>query len=189
MQSKVEGRNYKIIADGDTFPKKINKNLLDQKLERLIKEMETVVKTIDDLHDQHYEIKDLLDRQIWCLDDAKDKLKYCVDELEVLQAELLTNNDDVPDADELITLPDLGFKQPSLGDQYFWERTVEETDEHEIVEEVQKHGEKLYYRLRTTEWEKTDYGRQSKSITYKKLRTTKKLLTAINNTIPDNTKT
>jgi hypothetical protein len=65
---------------------------------------------------------------------------------------------------------------------------IEDTEKKEITEEIiladktKNPDAEPIRRIRTTLWEKTEYGRASTSITYKKLRIGKKLMRAIENT-------
>ena len=65
-----------------------------------------------------------------------------------------------------------------------FEKTLEDSDEQEVVEEIQVTGSGEYLRRkRTIIWDKTTYGRCSRSIKYKKLPIGKKLYHIIQNTL------
>ena len=76
------------------------------------------------------------------------------------------------------------FPYNKPNETHVFERTINDSGEKEITEEVVIiDGKKLIRRRRTTLWEITPGRKSSKSITYKKLPMTKKLQRAAENTI------
>ena len=192
MQTRVDGRNYVILYDDDRVPEKINKNKVDGALKKLETALKSIQDVIDKAYDDNYNLYRMLDKCIfdyypYCtgLDDGKcstiDSMLYSVRQLQ----ETLKEDDEIPDYKEAyensILLEDLGYKNSWGGRRGVWEKVLEDTDEKEVVEEIQRFEDPLR-RIRTTYWEKTDYGKSSTSITYKKLRIGKKLMRAIENT-------
>lgn len=192
MQTRVDGRNYVILYDDDRIPEKINKNKVDKSLKKLETALESIRDVIDKAYDDNYDLYRMLDRCVFAyypyctgLDDGKcstvDNMLYSVRQLQ----ETLKEDDDIPDYKEAyensILLEDLGYKNNWGGRRGVWEKVLEDTDEKEVVEEIQRFEDPLR-RIRTTYWKKTDYGRSSTKITYRKLRIGKKLMRAIENT-------
>lgn len=191
MLSKKEGRNYVILDEGQKFPVKLNKKATDTLLENLASSLKNVSDILRTIYQTNYDLYDLVNRNIFyraCLDvDEGDNwnIRYASDECKELLEQLQLHQDEIPAEEELVTLDDLGYRA-DICSCNFWEKIIEDTEEQEVVEEVVWDAEYNWrHRLRTTIWEKTDYGKHSKSITYKTLRTTKYLKCAIENTIRD----
>ena len=51
MKSRVKGRDYLILKDGDRFYTKVNKNRLDRALRRVISALEIIEKELDEPYD------------------------------------------------------------------------------------------------------------------------------------------
>lgn len=200
MLSRTEGRNYVILRQGEKFPSKVNKKRTDTKLGKLQSALKTIKDELQDAYDNDPELyhlvreevfsrcecsyRELYDGSIGWIEDAI----YSISELK----EDLTENDEIPKEEDMVTLRDLGYTKASLSkpDFEFWEKILEDTEEKEVTEEIvyssrppaKGLGAEPVRRIRTTLWEKMAYGKASTSITYKKLRIGKKLMVAIENT-------
>ena len=64
-----------------------------------------------------------------------------------------------------------------------WAHVLEDTEEKEVTEEIVAGPEGTVKRIRTIIWEKTDGGRRSQSIIYRKKPIGKKLLKIVRNTM------
>ena len=188
MQSKVIGRNYLILPDGERIPIKINKNRTDKILSRMQNGLQTFNECVQELYQSNdYELYNFLTKEAFdsaCLNFYDGKcwnLTYLEQELEKIGEELLSNDDNIKTAEEAVILEDLGYRDAMWGrTDNWWEKVLEDTEEREVVEEI-RGGEEAVRRLRTTIWEKTDYGRHSKKILYKTLPIGKKLSRALEN--------
>lgn len=187
MRSKPEGRNYLVLLVDDKFPVKVNKKKADGTLSKLENAMTTISDILSDLYHSDYDLYRLVRDEIFSpacmsLDDGNCwNISFMASQCRDVEGRLLCSNDDIPNEEDIITLDDLGYHMP-MHDTRFWEKTLEDTNEREVVDEVvwAKDG-KVYHRQRTIEWEQVPGGRHSKSITYKSLRTGKKLACAIRN--------
>lgn len=195
MLSRKEGRNYLILNQDSEIPVKINRNKLDKKLNRLKKALSAVQKELADAYDEDSSLYMILRDEVFDgystggLYDGKsgwiDDVLYRISSV---QETLESEDDEIPDKEDMITLDSLGYRNIYLQEARFWEKTIESTEEKEVTEEIiladrtKNPDAGPVRRIRTTLWEKTEYGRASTSITYKKLRIGKKLIKAIENT-------
>lgn len=84
--------------------------------------------------------------------------------------------------EDLWTLADEGFR--TEWDDEIWVRELESTPEKEVVEEICIISDTDFlHRKRTILWDKTPYGRTSRSITYEDLPITPELTKYVHNTI------
>ena len=195
MLSRKEGRNYLILNQDSDIPVKINRNKLDKRLNRLKKALLTVQKELADTYDKDSDLYIILRDEVFDgystgeLYDGKsgwiDDILYRISSV---QETLESEDDEIPDKEDMITLDSLGYRNMYPQEARFWEKVIEDTEEKEITEEIiladrTKNPDAGHVRrIRTTLWKKTEYGRASTSITYKKLRIGKKLMKAIENT-------
>ncbi|MBQ3900529.1 MAG: hypothetical protein II736_02285 [Clostridia bacterium] len=108
-------------------------------------------------------------------------LDNALEDITKLQDVLETHDDVILVTGEDETLLDLGYKfNAAYGKIY--EKTIEDTEEREIVDEILITEEGPLRRIRKIEWEVSEYSRSSKSIKYRKLPIGKKLKRAIDNT-------
>lgn len=182
MNSTIIGRNYLVWDEFDKTPDKLNKKRTDKSLQKLSEAFEAIESVIHDSYENNYGLYRILDS---CFDrngigDLQWKIKSLRDDISGIQKQLAEHKDDVPREDDSILLSDLGFKRDNSWPKYMYFKTIEESDEKDVIEEILIKDEPIR-RTRTTIWEKTDYGRSSRSITYRKLRIGKKLMAAINN--------
>lgn len=195
MLSRKEGRNYLILNQDSDMPVKVNRNKLDKKLNRLKKALSTVQKELAGAYDEDsslymilrdevfdgYSTGELYDGKSGWIDDVLYRISS-------VQETLAGEDDGIPDKEDVITLDHLGYRNMHLPENRFWEKVIEDTEKKEITEEIiladktKNPDAEPIRRIRTTLWEKTEYGRASTSITYKKLRIGKKLMRAIENT-------
>ena len=183
MKSKVEGRNYAILADWMDKPVRINKKEMDtalKKINRALTDLNEVFESIYQNNDDLYNILreflshlEVSEGSSWRLETAKEISDEMI-------KELAENDDDIKDELYYTTLKDLGFKQ-DYAENYRWEKIIEDTDEKEVVEEV-LFLDRVIYRRRTTIWEKTSWGKSSKEIKYETIRLTNKMKMICENT-------
>lgn len=188
MKTRVEKNNYLILTDYAKYPIKVNKTKTDKslsKLERILNALQNelniiykhninLYRILDDYLDQSgfniYEIDDNINiNQLVELSGHIKKLK-----------EKLTTDDDI-NIDECIYLIDLGYYKEYHNKPYIFTKVLEETDEYQKVDEIVIDN-KILRRIRTIYWEKTEYGKRSTKITYRKTSIGKKLMQAILNT-------
>ena len=189
MLSKIEGKNY-VIADDDGWNRiKINRNKTREDVSRIIKSIEQIGQKMRELYEKKPDLYYLLNQEVfegYSLDFEEGRcwrINSVKRELEELLNELETNDDEILPKEQIATLRDLGYKK-FFGHMQAWEKVIEDSDEREVVEEILLFDGKQepLRRIRTIMWEKTDYGKSSKSIKYKKLQIGKKLMQAIKNT-------
>lgn len=194
MKSKVEGRNYIILNNDDKYPVKINKKKTDKSIDRLLTSLTTFCNEVKDIYKDNYGLYSILGGSLDYMTHGDWDEGHCwrlnsmLEDLETLKNNLASNNDEIPDIEDVVTLDDLGYSIPLQCDSspLFWEKKIEDTEKREIVEEIWCFQEPIR-RIRTIEWEKTDYGRTSKKISYKKIPIGKKLMKAIKNSIKEKT--
>ena len=191
MKKKVEGRNYVILDDVSRFPYKVNKSATDKTIEKLERSLKEVIGNLKEVEAGKIEnLSLLIGSNMTFVDIIEEiwKLEEMLESVQNIKAELAGEDADIPSKEELAMLNDYGFRDQDHGfskDSGFWEKIIYDGDDKEVVEEVQwtSPDSKPLYRERTTIWKKTDkYSRSSDTITYKKLRMTKKLAKAIENT-------
>lgn len=188
MLSRKEGRNYVVLRAGERIPLKLNAKRLDGRLGRIEKALETIGKELKDAYRSDYEEYALLREEIFenagsyvSFDEGKcsivDNLLYG---LRQMKETLAGEDDEILPEEEVVTLRDFGYEELYRG-YGIWEKVLENSEEREVVEEIQRLEDPLR-RIRTTNWKRTDYGKTSTSITYRKLPIGKKLAKAIENT-------
>ena len=195
IKSKIDGHNYIYqIDDEDNIDRgvqRINKNKTDASLRRLRNAITAICDELEKVYKGNYNLYSLIDEEdIFCgnlqLEDGDiHMLRAARNRIAELETMLHTQNDDldyVPPK-EMITLSDLGYKAV-MNRTPFYEKTLEDSDEQEVVEEILVTSSGDYLRRkRTIIWDNTTYGRSSKSIKYKNLSIGKKLYKTIQNTL------
>lgn len=175
---------YRIMYDYDHIPIEMDKYLVDKNIEEILESLKAINAKIEKLYDYDYEIYDLIFNHTYDSLDISDgkswKVKALIDDIEDLKKKLDNNADDIKEPEQCVTLEDLGFNLSFTSNKNLWEKTLEDTDEKEIVEEILLLDSPIR-RTREVLWEKTDYGRHSKEINYTELPMTKELTIAINN--------
>ena len=195
MLSRKVGRNYVILGSDNMVPIKINKNRTDRKLNRLKSALSTIQKELADAYNEDSDLYTILRDEIFDGYDTRglydgrsgwvDDVLYRISDV---QETLDGEDDEIPEEEDIITLEDIGYADARLYGCRIWEKTIEDTEEKEVTEEIICGNAKNpdatpIRRVRTTLWEKTEYGKASISITYRKLRIGKKLRKVIDNTI------
>lgn len=189
MKSKVEKRDYCILKDGERFPIKLNKKKTDHIISSLIHRFGSLENVLEDIQREDPDVGnfvlDIVLKSLYNMSyysDAQDfqyQIQNVLKDLVDLQEFLKTHDDEIKPEEEVVLLSDLGYKKDYVGK--LWGKILEDTDEKEVTEEILLY-EKPLRRIRTIIWEKTDYGKSSKSIRYKKMPIGKKLEKAIENT-------
>lgn len=175
MRSKKIGDKYRIHCDFSRFPKEVGIKETEEVLKKTEKSINDFYHSLKEIRDEHQEVYDIL----LSLIAEKCSMFLCDEEslldlkkyLEEIQKELENNDDEVLSEEELINLRDKEFKRIFGYEAVsLWEKVLEDTDEREVVEEISIRDGQIYnHRKRTTEWEKTEYGRTSKEIIYEDL--------------------
>lgn len=189
VKSKIEKRDYCILKDGERFPIRLNKKKTDHIISSLIHKFGSLENVLEDIQREDSDIGNFVLntvlRSLYNMSyysDAQDfqyQIQNVLKDLVDLQEFLKTHDDEIKPEEEVVLLSDLGYKKDYVGK--LWGKILEDTDEKEVTEEILLY-EKPLRRIRTIIWEKTDYGKSSKSIRYKKMPIGKKLEKAIENT-------
>lgn len=195
MKIKKQGHNYIVQDYPDLDPLKLNRKKTDTALSALEKSYEMLEKVLTDLYNNDVELYWFIHDHMYLPDSyymCGDKLIEITSDMhrsiKDLQNFLKEHNDEILQPEHYVTLEELGFKDMfpynKPNETHVFERTINDSSEKEITEEVViVDGKKLIRRRRTTLWEITPGRKSSKSITYKKLSMTKKLQRAAENTI------
>ena len=192
MLSKKDKRNYIVLLTDERFPEKVNRRFADKTIEKLKSSLETIQTIIKDTYDKDYGLYRVLFDE--CLEyhlDVSDgkswKIGNSIDALNELQETLATHDDDIRTKEEVTTLEDLGYRL-MVWDKtmYIFEKQIKESDEEDIMEEVLRlKNNPIKRRIRTTLWDKTPFGKSSRSIRYKQIRLNKKLENAFLNSVKE----
>lgn len=192
MLSKKEKRNYAVLLTDERYPEKINRKYADKTISKLKSLLESIQDIVKDTYDKDYGLyRVLFDEYLENYFDVDDgsswRLRNSIDALRELQETLATHDDEILTNEEVVTLEDLGFRRMVWDKTMFiFEKQIKESDEEDIVEEVCRvNNGSIMRRIRTTIWEKTNFGKSSKSIRYKKIRMNKKLENAFLNSVKD----
>ena len=195
MKIKKQGHNYIIQEYEDLDLLKLNRKKTDTALSTLEKSYRMLEKVFTDLYNNDVELYWFIHDHMYLPDSyymCGDKLTEITSDMhrsiKDLQNFLKEHNDEILPPEHYVTLEELGFKDMfpynKPNETHVFERTINDSGEKEITEEVViVDGKKLIRRRRTTLWEITPGRKSSKSITYKKLSMTKKLQRAAENTI------
>jgi len=195
IKSKIDGRDYIYQIDDedrdDINVRRINKNKTDASLRRLRNAMTLICDELEKVYEGNHNLYELIDEEDIFYGDLRledgdiHMLRAARDRIAELETMLQTQNDEldyIPPI-KMITLSDIGYRAV-INRTPFYEKTLEDSDEQEVVEEIQVTGSGEYLRRkRTVIWDKTTYGRRSRSIKYKKLPIGKKLYHIIQNTL------
>lgn len=186
IKATVKGYNYLIQTDNDRHTIKINKKRTDRTLKRISDSLKIIRQEVKNAYDHDpslYYLLDYLfgDTRIEVRDGECIFLDNAFEDITKLQDVLETHDDVILVTGKDETLLDLGNKfNAAYGKIY--EKTIEDTEEREIVDEILITEEGPLRRIRIIEWEVSEYSRSSKSIKYRKLPIGKKLKRAIDNT-------
>ena len=186
MKSKVQGNNYIYQFDGDRYPEKVNRKKADKMLKRIADALKTIKDEASAAYENDSSLYNLIENYIFSGFDFDEgqcyRLDEALDSVTGLQEIFATNNDEILLPEEIDTLRDLGYKK-HFSHGFFFEKIIEDTEDKEVVDEIQMTKDGPIRRLRTIEYEKTDHGRSSTSIKYKKLPIGKRLMKAIENSL------
>lgn len=185
IKATVKGYNYLIQTDNDRHTIKINKKRTDRTLKRISDSLKIIRQEVKNAYDHDPSLYYLLD---YIFDDTRIEvrdgecifLESVIEDITKLQDVIETHDDVILATGENETLLDLGYKYNAAYNKIY-EKTIEDAEEREIVDEIMITEEGPLRRLRTIEWEVSEYSRSSKSIKYRKLPIGKKLKRAIEN--------
>ncbi len=185
IKATVKGYNYLIQTDNDRHTIKINKKRTDRTLKRISDSLKIIRQEVKNAYDHDPSLFYLLD---YIFDDTGIEvrdgecifLESALEDITKLQDVIETHEDVILATGENETLLDLGYKYNAAYNKIY-EKTIEDAEEREIVDEIMITEEGPLRRLRTIEWEVSEYSRSSKSIKYRKLPIGKKLKRAIEN--------
>ena len=194
MKSKKQGRSYVIQEYDDQDPQKLNKKKTDTVLNTIEKSLRILAKTFADLYDDDTELYWFIHDHMYLPDSyyiCGDKLPESISDIHYsvqdLQEFLQEHDDEILPPKSYITLEDFGFKDMfhynKVDEPHVYERTIEDLGKKEVTEEVVIYNGDIFHRQRTTLWDITPGCKSSRSITYKKLRMTKKLREAAENSM------
>lgn len=184
MKSKIRGRNYIILYDGEKYYSKVNKSKLDRSLKRVIEALEILNSEIEKRDD----ISELIMDEVFYdygYDDYSyriDRIRNALKDAQELKEQLETHDDEIPEPEEVILLEDIGFRHRPFDKRGYWTKLIENTADREVTEELWL-SEKPIRRKRIIDYEKTEYGRSSTNIEYKNLTIGKRLMKVIENTL------
>lgn len=185
IKATVKGYNYLIQTDNDRHTIKINKKRTDRTLKRISDSLKIIRQEVKNAYDHDPSLYYLLD---YIFDDTRIEvrdgecilLESALEDITKLQDVIETHDDVILATGENETLLDLGYKYNAAYNKIY-EKTIEDAEEREVVDEIMITEEGPLRRLRTIEWEVSEYSRSSKSIKYRKLPIGKKLKRAIEN--------
>lgn len=116
MLSKIEGRNYVFLLDGDRFPVKVNRKVMDRALLDIEVSFKKVQLLLKNLYETDYAayafICDMVfeNNSRFDLDDGSSFLiDQVVENAVSVHERLLTSNDEIKPQEEIETLEDLGY--------------------------------------------------------------------------------
>ena len=186
MLSKIEGKNYVILTDVDSrYPEKVNKARTDRLLASLRRHMQAIADEMARVEEKdptlYHLVSDWIFNDYRYTSDEDAFFRSLVEDIDALM-EQLESDDVIPEVEDVALPEDFGYRREIIEKGYYT-KTLEDTDEREVIEEIIARPELILRRIRTIEWEKTDYGKSSKSIKYMKKPIGKKLMKAIENAI------
>lgn len=201
MLSRQDGTNYLIQDYLDEPPYKLDIEHTENILKELDETLEEVRKLLERIYrEEDYNLYNLIDRNVFhsaSMDMAEGRswrLECMHDDIRSLSERLRTHQDDIPqyifdESDNVITLEEFGYRTEWHSfSGLFMEKTVEDSYEREIVEEIilTEDKEVPERRRRIVEWEHSPGVKSSKSIVYEPLEMTEELMTAFRNTMTRN---
>lgn len=173
MRSMKVDNKYRILIDGERLPVEIDQDVLDDDIARLKDAAYTLQSALRNIYDNDGVTYDIISEMMYkaCVDYQEgsvwqvDNLVY---ELNQIQEQLVASEDILPAYEEAETILDHGFYEnwSKLG---FYEKTLEDSEECEIVEEIFAYEGEIHYRRRTILWERDGTSKHSKEIIYEDL--------------------
>ena len=198
MRSCIKKNTYRILHDEERFAITLNKSKTDRTLKKLLTHFEELEKTLKTLYDNEPEIYDFIQTEIYGIEahlDVDEGRSYVLQEMirniKETQEALATNKDKIPEDEDVTILEDIGFVKEidsAASVEAYYTKTLCDTEEQEVIEEIIMMKDKTLHREREVVWEKTKYGRASKSINYTDMLTDEKLKKIIENTKRENKK-
>ena len=187
MLSRKEGRNY-LIKFYSSEPRKINRRYTDKVLQQAAKHLGILIDIYKAAAKKEYTLTYLLENTE-DFDDWVYKLETEKEGIESMLDYLHTHDDEIRPAETYLTFESLGYKWDMSLSCYrknewpqAYTKVIEDTDERSIEEEIWIFEDgSISRRIRTTLWDTTDYGKSSRSITYRKKPLTKKIKLAAAN--------
>ena len=177
LHSNFNDKKYQIWNDSSLLPEEYSKEKIDRllsKTEKLCNDLNTALQALEE------QCPILFDGEedFYCSDTAA-RVRMTAHRIEEVRDSLANQQDEFKPS-----LASFGFVYDMAGSGHGverWEKTVRNTRDQEVVEEVILHNNKILHRQRTIDWEIKDNGttRQSKRIDYKDLPLTEDLLQAI----------
>ena len=190
MESRICGRSYLLLPDGEKEPVKIRKTYMDRTISCLKAKMDEILEMLKDMEYSDSDCLKVLQKYVFepafgdntlSGDSRVWRMEYASCRAGDLLEELKNSKPGVFQDLDRRTLEDLGFR--SFGKSDFWENTIINDDEKEVVEEVFVYEKKLIFRVRTTWWTIIDPGaKHSKKIEYKSKKTTASFRQCVRNT-------
>ncbi len=190
MKSKIEGRNYVVLPDGERFPLKLNRKRTDKVLFETKIALERIQVLMKSLYSYDYDLYSFFVKEVYRysnfnFDEGQDwNLDMLVEALNDIHERLLVSSDEIKPAEEMELLEDLGYVRVSFSKNHvIYEKIMEDTSEKEVTEEIQFVDGKMFRRIRTVYWDCGSGYKSSKKITYKKIGKTKRLMNALMNSL------
>ena len=198
MRSRKEGRNY-VIQYYNEKPIKINRKRTDKACLTIINLTRKLTDLIKKVYEKDPVLCDTLfnvgdePRGNYSYDTDVDSIVYglekAIQNFQDFYDIVSTHNDEIRKPETYLCFEDLGYKWNMSLSCYrknewpqVYTKTIEDTNERSIEEEIWIFKDReLTRRIRTTLWDTTDYGKSSRSITYKKKPLTKKIKLAAAN--------
>lgn len=180
-----------VLRDGMFSPEKLNRKRTNLILRDIYFSLCTLQECIKKSYEEEPNLYRLLEDEVFTgyvsLDDGRS---YAVDTMEVnvskMEDVLRIHDDDLSVAPKKVLMEDLGYRRDCIGPSSFrFEKELVDNDEQSVVEEVYSYEGNVERRQRTVFWEKTNYGRSSKLIRYKKFRMTKQIAEAFANSLAE----
>lgn len=181
MLSTVRDNKYIVLEDDSAYAQEFDKEQVDKALKDLRAAFSSLAKIYGNLEESN--ICEFFESHISIRDSTYYKSPQQIfSDMAIrfgrLQKALKSSDDEIPPPEDRLTLEEIGFVEVRPG---FYENVINDTEEAEVVQEVQ-FGDKVLFRLRTTIWEPTDFGKTSKEISYTNLPLTEAMEKIINNT-------
>ena len=187
MLSRKSNGKYIVKLNGDEVLK-FRQSEADFILDGLCESIEKVLTMTDSVNTAEPDFVTFMD---WVMfndrEEFADRLRNILREFEFAKRELARRNDvfHAEVADTKRTLRDFGYR--SLGsDNTYFEKTVEETPEKTVREEVHGNGKEITVQcVRTIWWKDTEHGKESIRSTARQLPVSKWMQTAYQNSVKE----
>lgn len=194
MKTRREGNSYIIYDEesGSKFPYKVNRYKTDKSLKSVEKALRSLTEVLRDLYnneeyDIYHLVADAINYDLEIEEGRSWKLDYALNDIRSLRRKL-TEQDEIPSYEQIVTVEDLGYKLNHVLTQGKWlhfEKIITDNEDVEVIRELRLDltgKEPPMHRERTIEFEKF-LGESVQNITYRKVRISQKLQAAIDNTV------